>query len=170
MPRPAGGTTRSTAAAGRDPELPQPRLAARDAAAEAVAGIVQRPGRAMLTMIGTILGVGAFVAVLGLTATGAGQISHQFTVLEDTTVTVEDNGPANNVAPPGANPAIGFPADADAIAAHIDGVTAAGVWWPVTLPDGEDIPITGSLALSAAVSDTASLLAASPGAVAAMGR
>jgi len=149
--------------------LPPPRLAARDAAGEAIAGIVQRPGRAVLTMLGTVLGVGAFVGVLGLTATGAGQISHQFTVLEDTTVTVEDNGPANNVAPPGTNPAIGFPADADAIADHIDGVTAAGVWWPVTLPDGEDIPITGSLALSAAVSDTASLLAASPGAVAAMG-
>ncbi len=64
-----------------------PRLAARDAAAEAVAGIVQRPGRAVLTMLGTVLGVGAFVAVLGLTATGAGEISRQFTVLEDTTVT-----------------------------------------------------------------------------------
>ena len=74
-------------------------------------------------MLGTVLGVGAFVAVLGLTATGAGQISHQFTVLEDTTVTVEDNGPANNVAPPDTNPAIGFPADADAIADHINGVS-----------------------------------------------
>ena len=92
--------------------LPWPRLAARDAAAEAVAGIVQRPGRAALTMLGTVLGVGAFVAVLGMTATGADQISHQFTVLEDTTVTVADNGPANDVAPPGAQPAIGFPADA----------------------------------------------------------
>ena len=50
--------------------LPRPRLAARDAAAEAVAGIVQRPGRAVLTMLGTVLGVGAFVAVLGMTATG----------------------------------------------------------------------------------------------------
>jgi putative ABC transport system permease protein len=73
--------------------LPSPRLTVRDAPAAAVAGIVQRPGRAGLTMLGTVLGVGAFVAVLGLTATGAGQISHQFTVLEDTTVTVEDNGP-----------------------------------------------------------------------------
>ena len=61
--------------------LPLPRLTVRDAAAEAVAGIVQRPGRAGLTMLGTVLGVGAFVAVLGLTATGAGQISRQFTVL-----------------------------------------------------------------------------------------
>ena len=147
--------------------LPAPRLTARDATAEAVAGIVQRPGRAVLTMLGTVLGVGAFVAVLGLTATGAGQISHQFTVLEDTTVTVEDNGPANNVAPPGTNPAIGFPADADAVADHIDGVTAAGVWWPVSLP--QNASFTGSLALSADSSQTVNLLAASPGAVKAMG-
>jgi putative ABC transport system permease protein len=147
--------------------LPSPRLTARDATAEAVAGIVQRPGRAVLTMLGTILGVGAFVAVLGLTATGAGQISHQFTVLEDTTVTVEDNGPANNVAPPGTNPAIGFPADADQVADHINGVTAAGVWWPVSLPDNASF--TGSLALSANSSQTVNLLAASPGAVKAMG-
>jgi putative ABC transport system permease protein len=147
--------------------LPAPRLTARDATAEAVAGIVQRPGRAVLTMLGTVLGVGAFVAVLGLTATGAGQISHQFTVLEDTTVTVEDNGPANNVAPPGTNPAIGFPADADRVAGHINGVTAAGVWWPVSLP--QNASVTGSLALSADSSQTVSLLAASPGAVKAMG-
>jgi putative ABC transport system permease protein len=167
MPRPAGGTTQSTGAAGRDLQLPQPRLAARDAAAEAVAGIVQRPGRAMLTMVGTILGVGAFVAVLGLTATGAGQISHQFTVLEDTTVTVEDNGPANNTAPPNTNPAIGFPAGADQIARRINGVTAAGVWWPVSLP--QNASFTASLALGATSSQTVNLLAASPGAVTAMG-
>ncbi len=147
--------------------LPSPRLATRDASAEAVAGIVQRPGRAVLTMLGTVLGVGAFVAVLGLTATGAGQISHQFTVLEDTTVTVEDNGPANNLARPNTNPAIGFPASADAIADHINGVAAAGVWWPVSLPQGTNF--TGSLALSATASQTVNLLAASPGAVAAMG-
>src|SRR3984885_6510222 len=99
--------------------LPSSRLSARDTAAEAVAGIVQRPGRSVLTMLGTVLGVGAFVAVLGLTATGAGQISREFSVLEDTTVPVADNGPANDVAPPGTYPAIGFPATADAIAGHI---------------------------------------------------
>ena len=147
--------------------LPLPRLTARDATAEAVAGIVQRPGRGVLTMLGTVLGVGAFVAVLGMTATGAGQISHQFTVLEDTTVTVEDNGPADNVAPAGTHPAIGFPADADAIARHIDGVAAAGVWWPVSLPEGTNF--TGSLALSATATQAVNLLAASPGAVQAMG-
>ena len=84
-------------------------------------------------MLGTVLGVGAFVGVLGLTATGAGQISHQFTVLEDTTVTVEDNGPADNVAPPDANPAIGFPADADAVAGRAGRLTPVpGGVGPVT--------------------------------------
>ncbi len=147
--------------------LPSPRVSGRDTASEAVAGIVQRPGRAMLTMLGTVLGVGAFVAVLGLTATGAGQISHQFTILADTTVNVQDNGPVNNVAPPGTNPPIGFPANADEIADHIHGVVAAGVWWPVALPDGTSF--TASLALSATASQTVSLVAASPGAVRAMG-
>jgi len=147
--------------------LPSPRLAGRDAAAEAVAGIVQRPGRSVLTMLGTILGVGAFVAVLGLTATAQGQISRQFTVLEDTTVTVEDNGPADNVAPPDTNPPIGFPSDSTQIADHMDGVTAAGVWWPVSLPS--DATFTGSLALGAVSSQGVTLLAASPGAVSAMG-
>src|SRR5260370_38912880 len=90
-------------------ERTQPRLAARDATAEAVAGIVPRPGRAAATMLGTVPGVGAFVAVLGLTATGAGQISRQVTVLEDTTGTEEGNGPAHNVAPPDPHHPIGSP-------------------------------------------------------------
>jgi putative ABC transport system permease protein len=166
MPRTAGPAA-PAAAAPATTGLTTPRLSVRDAAAEAIAGIVQRPGRTVLTMLGTILGVGAFVAVLGLTATGAGQISRQFTVLEDTTVSVEDNGPANNVALPGTNPAIGFPKDADAVAGHINGVTAAGVWWPVTVPTGTTF--TSSLALSATASQTVNLLAASPGAVKAMG-
>jgi putative ABC transport system permease protein len=144
--------------------LPAPQLIARDAAGEAVAGIVQRPGRTALTMLGTVLGVGAFVAVLGLTATSAGQISRQFTVLEETTVTVEDNG---SLSPLGTNPAPGFPADASQIADRIDGVTAAGVYWPVALPD--NTAVTGSLALSATPDQAVTVLAASPGAIQAMG-
>ena len=148
-------------------DIPVSRLAARDASAEAVAGIVQRPGRSALTMLGTVLGVGAFVTVLGLTATAAGQVSRQFTVLDATTVTVEDNGPADDTSTPGTNPSIGFPADADAVAGHIDGVVAAGVWWPVSLPNGTDF--TSSPDLSAAAVQNLNLLAVSPGAVTAMG-
>lgn len=139
----------------------------RDTIAEAVAGIVQRPGRAVLTMLGTVLGVGAFVTILGMTASASGQISTQFTVLDATTVTVEDNGPANSAAPPGTNPPIGFPADADTVAGQLNGVTAAGVWWPVQLPSGTGF--TSSPLLSATVAQNVNLLAASPGAVKAMG-
>jgi putative ABC transport system permease protein len=143
------------------------QLAVRDMASEALAGIAQRPGRSALTMLGTILGVGAFVTVLGLTATASGQISRQFSALDATTVTVSDNGPANNVAAPGTNPPIGFPADADAIADRLNGVVAAGVYWPVSLPDGTEF--TSSLALSAQSVQDVNLIAVSPGAVRAMG-
>jgi putative ABC transport system permease protein len=79
---------------------------------------------------------------------------------------VADNGPANDVAPPGTNPRIGFPADADVIADHIKGGVAAGVWWPVALPEGTNF--SASLALSGEASQTVNLLAVSPGAVKAM--
>jgi putative ABC transport system permease protein len=139
----------------------------RDMLAEAVAGIAARPGRSALTLIGTILGTGAFVAVLGLTATAAGQISTQFTALDATTVTVEDNGPPVNVASPGTNPAIGFPPDADAIADRIDGVLAAGVWWPVSFQNAPDF--TSAPTLAATSAQNIVLVAASPGAARAMG-
>ena len=88
-------------------------------------------------------------------------------MLEDTTVSAADNGPVNIVAAPGTNPAIGFPSDADAVADHINGVVAAGVWWPVSLPASAEF--SGSQALSGSTSQTINLLAASPGAVRAMG-
>ena len=56
---------------------------------------MQRPGRSALTLLGTVLGVGAFVAVLGLTATASGQVDQSFTALTATTVTVTDVGAAN---------------------------------------------------------------------------
>ncbi|MGD0560916.1 MAG: ABC transporter permease, partial [Streptosporangiaceae bacterium] len=93
MRRPGSGRRGRSRLGGKGSEL-----AVRDMASEALAGIAQRPGRSVLTMLGTILGVGAFVTVLGLTATASGQISRQFTALDATTVTVSDNGPANNVA------------------------------------------------------------------------
>ena len=128
---------------------------------------MQRPGRAVLTMLGTILGVGAFVAVLGMTATGAGQISHQFTVLEDTTVTVQDNGPANDVAPPDANPPIGFPADADAVARPHQRGDRRGRLVAGRAPAGDELHRLARAVRPA--SQTINLLAASPGAVQAMG-
>ena len=61
---------------------------------------------------------------------------------------------------------LGFPAHADQVADHIKGVVAAGVWWPVQLPEGTNF--SASLALSGTTSQTVDLIAASPGAVRAM--
>ena len=138
------------------------RPRARDLLGEAVAGILQRPGRAVLTAVGTILGVGTVVAVFGLTATAGGQISKRFTALVATEVTVDDTGGTNPYAVPDA-----FPPDADSRAAAVNGVQQAGVWWPVeTSPklDVTSVPLPGQ----PATSDTP-VVAASPGLLRALG-
>jgi putative ABC transport system permease protein len=45
-------------------------------------------------MLGTVLGIGAFVAIVGLSQTASGQIGEAFNQLQATQVTVRDNGPA----------------------------------------------------------------------------
>lgn len=152
--------------------LPATHLGVRDAMDEAIAGMVQRPGRATLTMLGTILGVGAFVAVLGLTSTAASQISQQFTILQATTVTVTDQAAvdqmsttANTSAATVTHPGMSFPDDADERVGLLNGVVAAGVWWQVPLGEARITSVPGR-----SISEGAGLkaYAATPGAVAAM--
>ncbi|WP_245204311.1 ABC transporter permease [Kitasatospora sp. RG8] len=128
-----------------------------------MSGTLQRPGRSALTMLGTVLGIGAFVAVLGLTATASGQIGEQFSLTKATTVTVSDHPSTEGLAP-GANPPTGFPEDADTRAGRINGVAAAGVWWRVPKAD---VRISATPTGDSA-GQGLSLLAATPGAVAAM--
>lgn len=103
------------------------RLSIRDLVGEATSGILQRPGRSVLTMLGTVLGIGAMVAILGLTTTAGGQIDRRFTALAATEVTVEDVG-ANEV-----NHEMSFPADADSRIRKINGVVRGGLLWPLPL-------------------------------------
>ncbi|MFF3600150.1 ABC transporter permease [Kitasatospora indigofera] len=141
---------------------PAARLGLRDLVAEALSGTLQRPGRTALTMLGTVLGIGAFVAVLGLTATASGQIGERFDLTRATTVTAGDH-PSGDGLPPGAEPPTSFPPDTDARLARIDGVRAGGLWWPV--------PGAPALAATPTGPDAGqglALLAATPGAVAAM--
>src|SRR5690242_2720111 len=105
----------------RPPVTERSTLAVRDLVAESAAGLLQRPGRSALTALGTIIGIAAFVAVLGLTATASGQISKSFDELKQTTVTVTDVG--NNKPHDKDDPAVvDFPADADARADRLAGV------------------------------------------------
>jgi putative ABC transport system permease protein len=78
------------------------------------------------TMSGTALGIAAFVAVLGLTATASGQISEDFSVLKATEVYVNDAGQAD---PDGS--VYSFPQDAEGRVSSLAGVRACGVAWPI---------------------------------------
>ncbi|GLW91631.1 ABC transporter permease [Actinokineospora globicatena] len=98
------------------------RVRLRDLASEVVLGVTQRPARAALTALGTVLGIAAFVAVLGLTATASGQISVRFTALAATEVGLEwahdqDGEPA-------------FDEGAQRRVSDLAGVRAVGVSWP----------------------------------------
>ncbi|MGY0234819.1 ABC transporter permease [Longispora urticae] len=132
------------------------RLRPADLVSESVAGILQRPGRTAMTVVGILLGIGSFVAVLGLTATATGQISKRFTELAATEVTVEDTTALD----PNTT-GTAFPADADARARAVNGVNHAGVYWQ--LPSRTVGAVTGVRIPGASTSDQIPVIAASPG-------
>lgn len=106
-------------------------FAGRDLLSESLAGILQRPARSALTALGTVLGVGAFVTVLGLTATTSSQIDDRFNALTATEVSVEDVAKDQN---PDAGP--GFPEDAEPRISRLNGVEHAGIFWTVANKGG----------------------------------
>jgi putative ABC transport system permease protein len=106
--------------------VPPSRLRLPDLGNEALAGLLQRPGRSALTLVGVMLGIGSFVAIVGIAQTASGQIGKQFNVLQATQAYVFDVGAEQS-----SHPTVDFPPDADARADRIHGVVAAGVYWPV---------------------------------------
>ncbi|AUG78593.1 ABC transporter [Kitasatospora sp. MMS16-BH015] len=136
------------------------RLAVRDLLAEAVAGILQRPARSSLTALGTVLGVGSLITVLGLTSTAASQIDARFDELTATEVTLEDVAPRTT--------ALAFPADADTRMEGLNGVTAAGVSWRIRLAPGQRVA-AGPDPATAGTDSQAQLVAASFGMLKAAG-
>jgi putative ABC transport system permease protein len=152
-------------------EAARSRLSLRDLWAEATAGIVQRPARSVLTVLGTVLGVGTFVAVLGLTATASAQIGSQFNVLTATTVTVTDVRAEQASNEGQRTTPLDFPRDADQRVDRLNGVVASGVWWQVSIPGTPVIAaLPGELAGSDRdVGSSTPVFAASPGLFQAMG-
>lgn len=114
------------------PALPRTALSAGDTVREALAGILQRPGRTVLTLLGPVLGIGAFVAVMGLTATASGQIAATFTAQSATQVSISDAGTDD-----GTGRVFSFPSDAEQRIMALNGTRAAGLSWllPVTNPE-----------------------------------
>lgn len=128
----------------------------RDLLSEALAGVLQRPGRSALTALGTVLGVGTFVAVLGLTATASSQIDERFNALSATEVTIEDAAAEQNEF---AGPA--FPEDADRRVGSLNGVRAAGVYW--TVRTDHDTKVRAAPVAELAEGSDIDVVAASPG-------
>lgn len=126
---------------------------------ESLATLADRPGRSILTALGTMIGAGMLVAVLGLAATTAAQVSGRFDALAATQVRVEDARDTVDADPDGP-----FPADADARLDALNGVTAAGVAWT---PRGAQQSV--SAAMGGRVRDTVSVTAASAGYLTAAG-
>lgn len=118
------------------------------------AAVRRRPGRSILTALGTVVGVGAFVATTGLADTARAQVSSRFDALRATEVSVQATQPEAG------NP---FPADVDERLERLNGVNHAGLYWRVNT-NGLAI---GTLPMGSFNSATPSveLIAASPGAI-----
>ncbi len=119
-------------------------LAISDLLAEVVISLTARPARTLLTAMGTVLGVAALVATLGLARTSGNQIVSRFDELEATQVSVE---PQSSGFGGGQNaPQSSFiPFDADDRLLRLNGVVAAGTI--------SDVDLGGRLARSVPVND-----------------
>lgn len=97
---------------------------------EALEGIRSQPTRSLLTGLGTLVGVGAVVVVLGVTATANAQIAETFSEQSSTLVTAELDPMAGMTR---------FDDDAEARVLAIDGVEAAGIVSAIALSDGPTV-------------------------------
>lgn len=101
---------------------------------EAIGGITQRPSRSALTALGTAIGIGSFIAVLGVTSSANGQISRDFDAQTATQVAVRALTAAADQ-PDGV-----FPPDAEASVTTVDGVVGVGSWWDVPVMSVSTLP------------------------------
>ena len=92
---------------------------AHDLVREAVAGLFARPVRMALTVLGTVIGLAALVATLGLSRTAGHQIIARFDELAATEITVSAKPVAEGA------PANDLPWDAPARIGRLNGVVAA---------------------------------------------
>lgn len=126
----------------------------RDTFREAAATITQRPLRTLLTALGTILGVGAFVATNILADTANAQVSSRFDALKATEVRIQD---AN---PDGTNP---FPTDTSARLETLNGIEHAGLYY--TIPDNGNLQPRTTPTHPTNLAANIPVIAADPGAV-----
>lgn len=136
----------------------------RDLVSEAMHGMGNRPARLLLTVLGTVLGIGSVVVTLGLAQTAAGQIDRQFDAVASTQVVVEPQTAEVG----GSTQALAtLPWDAEDRVGQIAGVVAAGVVAEVDVGDRTvtAVPVSDP---SAPAVEAPPVMAASPGLLAAV--
>ena len=131
----------------------------RDLLAEASHGIGARPGRLVLTIIGTVLGIGSLVVPVGRAQTAAGQIARTFDAVAATQVVVE---PATARGASGERATGRLPWNVEEQLAQIAGVQAVGAIATVDVGDLRvtAVPVNDP---SAAATAPPTVLAATPG-------
>jgi macrolide transport system ATP-binding/permease protein len=137
---PAAGTdiaaapgTATVAADGHAPADPPDEVAPSgirplDLIDEAIAGLFARPGRTILTVLGTVIGLGALVATLGLSSTASSRIVGRFDELAATQVKITVN-------PAESGPPREIPWDAAGRLSRLNGVVAAGNYSEIDVGD-----------------------------------
>jgi ABC-type transport system involved in multi-copper enzyme maturation permease subunit len=98
----------------------RPRLKAIDLFSDSLASLSARPGRAALTVLGTVIGVAALVATLGLSRTAGNQIVGRFDELAATDVAIAAKSGRAGVA------TVAMPWDSEQRVLRLNGVSAAG--------------------------------------------
>lgn len=139
--------------------MPQSRFGWKPWLSEVILGIGGRAMRVALTVAGTVLGTATLVGVLGLTTSAQGQVSERFSILRATDVEVQPNDPTYGLG--------GFPEDADARVARLNGVNTAGYAWQVSQASWTSVTGTLVPGLTRPVPTGVSLYGASAGFLAA---
>ena len=109
------------------------RFSLRDLLAEAAHGIGARPGRLLLTILGTVLGIGSVVVTVGLAQTAAGQIGAQFDAVAATQVVIEAESTRTMTGQSRATRTL--PLDAPERVLRLNGVEKAGLVAAVDIGD-----------------------------------
>lgn len=104
---------------GRD-RIARSGMSLADLGNEALAGLFARPGRMSLTVLGTVIGLAALVATLGLSRTAGNRIVGRFDALAATEIIVSERSAT------AASTASALPWDAPARLERLNGVAAAG--------------------------------------------
>ena len=103
---------------------------------EATEGLLARPGRSALTGLGTLLGIAALVATLGISNTAGNRIVSRFDTAAATTVIIAPRDDTTGA------PLVTLPSDVEARLAGLNGLVVSGVKAPLS-----NVPATSTIQL-----------------------